>query len=437
VRLLVRVVDEEGRFRIFVADGPFDDQMWGAVTVSLAAGAARNGPFDDGGGDLVLQALWFEREPVGTGPAVPETNVYLDDVRAVTPEGVTSVRARFLEEFTDHQGLGLAMVDGDTLVNLFFSELPIGQQAPSAEVMREHPLRRPVDIARISLPERTRAEAVPYLARDPEPLAFVVDAEAASVAGLAVGDEAAFGIDGEQVDGRVAGLVQLVPTATDPRLEGALITRLDGLVQWVSGAPSWSISGTLARWTQPQELWLRSDDPNGTARRLAAELGTEPEALLTIAGVSADFSSRPIQVGLVSILFIGTGAGVVLTLAGVMAYVLMAVRRRFREMGVLRALGLRRRSVAATFAVEQMVVLGVGAFIGIGAGLALMRLMLPFLQLGEGGAEMLPPALMQLDWVRLAIYLGVVALVLVAAVLWSTRNVSARQLSEVLREVER
>jgi len=170
---------------------------------------------------------------------------------------------------------------------------------------------------------------------------------------------------------------------------------------------------------------------------VAGELGTEPDALVTIAGVSAEFSSRPIQVGLVSVLLIGTGAGVVLTLAGVTAYVLMAVRRRFREMGVLRALGLRRRSVAATFAVEQMVVLGVGAVIGVGAGLGLMRLMLPFLQLGEGGAELLPPALMQMDWVRLAVYLGVVAAVLVAAVLWSTRNVSARQLSEVLREVER
>ncbi len=236
---------------------------------------------------------------------------------------------------------------------------------------------------------------------------------------------------------RVAGLVELVPTATDTRLEGVIVTRLDGLVQWLSGAPSWSISGTLAKWTEPQELWVRTDDPNGIAAGLQAELGSAPDGLFTIAGVSSDFSSRPIQVGLVSILFIGTGAGVVLTLAGVTAYVLMAVRRRFREMGVLRALGLRRRSVAATFAVEQMVVLGVGAVIGIGAGVGLMRLMLPFLQLGEGGAALLPPALMQLDWVRLAVYLGVVALVLVIAVLWSTRNVSARQLSEVLREVER
>ena len=437
VRLLVRVVDATGRFRIFVADLPFDDQAWGTMTVDLSGSAARNGPFADDGGDLVLQAMWVEREPAGTGPASPQTWVYLEDVRAVTPDGAVSLWTGFREELEGQAGMEINSVHGDAVVNFFFSEVPSGETAPSAAVIAANPMWRSADLARLTVPERTRAEPVPYLARSPEPLPFVVDAEAASVAGVAVGDETLFGVDGEQIEGRVVGMVQLIPTTTDARLEGAMITRLDGVVQWVSGAPPWSISGTLARWTQPQELWLRTADPNGTARRLAAELGTEPEALLTIAGVSSDFSSRPIQVGLVSILFIGTGAGVVLTLAGVTAYVLMAVRKRFREMGVLRALGLRRRSVAATFAVEQMVVLGVGALIGIGAGLALMRLMLPFLQLGEGGVEMLPPALMQLDWVRLAIYLGVVALVLVSAVLWSTRNVSARQLSEVLREVER
>jgi hypothetical protein len=437
VRLLARVVDEQGRFRLFVADRSFDDQAWGIITIDLSAAAAINGPFSDDGGDLVLQALWLEREPEGTGPATPEAWVYFEDVRAATRGGPVSLLDGILAEFESHEGLDLRAVGGDAVVNEFYSELPEGAAPASAAAMRDNPLWRDGEIFRLTIPERTRAQAVPHLARSPEVLPFVLDAEAAAVSGLAVGDETMFGVDGEQIEGTVAGVVQLVPTATDTRLEGVIITRLDGLVQWLSGAPSWSISGTLAKWTEPQELWVRTTDPNGVARALAAELGAEPEALLTIAGVSSDFSSRPIQVGLVSILFIGTGAGVVLTLAGVTAYVLMAVRRRFREMGVLRALGLRRRSVAGTFALEQLVVLGVGAVIGIGAGLGLMRLMLPFLQLGEGGAELLPPALMQLDWIRLGAYLGVVAVVLVAAVLWSTRNVSARQLSEVLREVER
>ncbi|MBM3695724.1 MAG: ABC transporter permease [Actinobacteria bacterium] len=437
VRLLLRAVDDRGRLRTFVADAPLDDQAWSTVVVDLRGTAARNGPFSDDGGYLVLQALWLEREPGGTGPAVPETRVYLGDLRAVTGAGPVSVFASVQEEFAGLQGLEMEMVDGEAAVARFFAERPAGSEAPSAAALRDHPLWRSGLVARLAVPERARPQEVPHLARPAEPLPFVLDAEAARVSGLAAGQSTLFGVDGKQVEGWVAGLVELIPTAVDPRLEGAMVTRRDGLVQWLSGAPSWSISGTLAKWTQPQEMWLRADDINEAAGRLAGQLATEPDELLTTAGVSAEFSSRPIQVGLVSILFIGTGAGVVLTLAGVTAYVLMAVRRRFREMGVLRALGLRRRSVAATFAVEQLVVLGVGAIVGIGAGVALMRLMLPFLQLGEGGAALLPPALMQLDWARLAMYLGVVAVVLVTAVLWSTRNVSARQLSEVLREVER
>ena len=251
-----------------------------------------------------------------TGPASPQAWVYLEDVQAVTPGGRVSLLGGMAEEFEGQAGLDMTAVDGDAVVNLLFSELPADRVAPSAEVMRAHPLWRDGEILRITVPERTRAEAVPYLARSPERLPFVIDAESAQGAGLSVGDEALFGVDGEQVEGVVVGMVQLIPTDTDRRLEGAMLAPLDGVVQWVSGAPAWSISGTLAKWTQPQELWLRTGDANGAARRLAAELGAEPEALNTIAGVSSDFSSRPIQVGLVSILFIGTGAGVALTWPG-------------------------------------------------------------------------------------------------------------------------
>jgi len=182
---------------------------------------------------------------------------------------------------------------------------------------------------------------------------------------------------------------------------------------------------------------VATDDPNGATRLLLADYGAEPDDVITARGVSADFSSRPIQVGLVSILLLGTGAGVVLALAGVTGYVLIAVRRRFREMGVLRALGFRRRGVAGTFAVEQLVVLGLGAVVGVLAGIGLMRLMIPFLQLGEDAADLIPPAVMVVSWPRLGLYIGVLTVMLVTSVLWSTRTVSARRLSEVLREVER
>ncbi len=82
-------------------------------------------------------------------------------------------------------------------------------------------------------------------------------------------------------------------------------------------------------------------------------------------------------------------------------------------------------------------VLGLGALIGVAGGVGLMRLLIPFVQLGEEAEELVPEVLLVLDYGVLGIYLAVVAALLVASVLWATRRVSVRDLAEVLREVER
>lgn len=437
VRLMARVVDEQGRFRLFAADASFTDEGWSTATISLAGPAARNGPFDDDGGELVLQAVWVESE--GTGSGLSPGGLLLDDVTAVAAGGEFDLVEEIEDEFGGRNGLETSGSDGNAARNAFYSELPEGAARPSDQELAASPLSRSGDAVLWEFPGRTRAEPVPHLAREPEPLEFVLDGEASAVSGLGPGTEAFFGVDGEQVAGLVTGIIDLMPTTGDARLEGVIVTRLDGLLQWLSAEPPWSLTGTPARRTEPQELWVRVDagSPNEALDALLNTTAEEPDGAFTSTGVAADFSSRPIQVGLVSILFVGTGAGVVLALAGVTGYVLVAVRRRYREMGVLRALGLRRRSVAGTFALEQLVVLGVGAFIGVGAGIGLMRLMIPFLQLGEEAENLLPPVMMQVSVARLGIYLGIVTLLLVTSVLWSTRSVSARRLSEVLREVER
>jgi len=436
VRLLARVVDEDGRFRLFAADVSFTDEGWQTAEIALDGATALDGPYADSGGMLTVQALWVETDAIGTSALEPG-RVLLDGFRAVTSAEEFDIEDAVLDELRGRNGLGVTLVDGDAALNAYLEELPDGEERPSDSELAASPLARSGDAVEWELPGRTRADTVPHVAREPEVVEFVLDTEAAAISGLRPGTESFFGVEGEQVPGVVTAIVELVPTTGDPKFEGVIVTRLDGLLQWLSAEPPWSLTGTPARRTEPQELWVRADDENAALGDLLASLDSEPEEIVTVSGVSADFSSRPIQVGLVSILFLGTGAGVVLALAGVTGYVVVAVRRRYREMGVLRALGLRRRSVAGTFALEQLVVLGVGAFIGVGAGIGLMRLMIPFLQLGEEAEELLPPVIMQLSYSQLGIYLGIVATLLVLSVLWSTRSVSARRLSEVLREVER
>ncbi|MFQ5555129.1 MAG: ABC transporter permease, partial [Acidimicrobiia bacterium] len=237
----------------------------------------------------------------------------------------------------------------------------------------------------------------------------------------------------------MAGFVERVPTMVDRRREGRMIVDLDAVSAWLNGPASWSFQTTLSRVEMPGELWVRTPDPDAAIRRVTSQLppNSPPDEIVSIRATEADFSSRPVQVGLVSILFVGAATSVVLALAGVIGYVLLAVSRRAREMGVLRALGFERSGVAATFAVEQLAVLGLGAVIGAVGGIALVRAMLPFLQLGETAEEIVPPVRLDIDAAVLLLYIGVVGLLLIVSVVWATRRVSVRRMSEVLREVER
>jgi hypothetical protein len=435
LRLMARFVDDRGRFRIYAASMSFTDEGWATVEIPLAGGAALNGPFPDIG-TLVLQSVWLERDAL-TGNPLETGQVLVSGWEAVTAEGTSPIGDAITSEFTGQAGMSAGEVDGSYAADRYYEAVPPGEPIPTHAVVAASPYNRPGRVQLWAFPGRNRAQPVPHLRRDTTPLDFVVDRDVASVAGLSLGTTVVFGVEDQTVDGTVTGIVDLIPTTGDPTLDGAIVARLDGVLQLLSSDPSWSLSGTLSRVETPQELWLSTDDPNGTLRVMLSEYQGEPDLAVAATGVSADFSSRPIQVGLVSILFLGTGAGVVLALAGVTGYVLVAVRRRYREMGVLRALGFRRRGVAGTFALEQVVVLGLGALVGVGAGIGLMRLMIPFLQLGEEARDLVPPAVMVIPLAQLGIYLGIVAGLLVVSVLWSTRSVSARRLSEVLREVER
>jgi ABC-type antimicrobial peptide transport system permease subunit len=184
-------------------------------------------------------------------------------------------------------------------------------------------------------------------------------------------------------------------------------------------------------------MWAATSDPDGVVRSVSAQMPDTPEQVWTIGGAEAAFSSRPVQVGLVAILFVGAATGVVLALAGVTGYVMLAVSRRAKEMGVLRALGFERSNVGVTFALEQFVVIGLGAAIGVIGGILLVMIMLPFFQLGETTDVIVPSILLSIPMWQLVAYVTIVTVLLIVSVLWATRRVSVRRMSEVLREVDR
>lgn len=290
-----------------------------------------------------------------------------------------------------------------------------------------------------TLPEnRTRSNIrVPNARLTPPDIRVLLDREAASIAGLDVGDVSNYSIGSQVVTGEMAGFVERVPTATDPRRQGVMVIDFEAYNVWANGFASWSLAGGPAAIETPDELWASTNDPDAVVRVVSSQMTFLPDSVWTVGLVEAAFASRPVQVGLVAILFVGAATGVVLALAGVTGYVMLAVSRRAKEMGVLRALGFERSSVGLTFALEQFVVIGLGAAIGVLGGIGLVIVMLPFFQLGEAAEVVEPPILLSIPLNQLVGYIAIVGVLLIISVLWATRRVSARRMSEVLREVER
>ena len=435
-RLLIRVIDADTRVWTMVADVDFVDTEWRTVTIDLTT-AKNTNYFQPPRPPLSISAMWVEQSQTSNGFVANGDTIVMTRMDAVGPNGSSPLD---IAEMTAVNQLVVdPEADASIAVEARYAEMPPGEPRPSASEVRDDPLYRIGPAMTWTLPlERTRANpSVPQLWRIPDELYVLLDREAASIAGLDAGSSAQFSVSSESIPGTVVGFIEQVPTATDSRREGVMVIDLDAFNAWANGDASWSLQGAVSLVEGPEEMWMTTNDPDGVIRAVTAQMVDEPDEVWTIGGAEAAFSSRPVQVGLVAILFVGVATGVVLALAGVTGYVLLAVSRRAREMGVLRSLGFERTSVGVTFALEQFAVIGLGAAIGVLGGIMLVVTMLPFFQLGETAEEIVPSILLSVPGWQLTIYILVVVILLILSVLWATRRVSTRRMSEVLREVDR
>jgi putative ABC transport system permease protein len=126
-----------------------------------------------------------------------------------------------------------------------------------------------------------------------------------------------------------------------------------------------------------------------------------------------------------AVLLMGSFAGAALLLAalgiyGVLAYL---VRQRARELSVRMALGAQRSDVVRLIVTRSMTIVGVGALAGIGAAIALTRVMSSLL-FGVSAT----------DPITFASVTGVLILVALAATYMPARHAASMDPMELLRE---
>ena len=112
----------------------------------------------------------------------------------------------------------------------------------------------------------------------------------------------------------------------------------------------------------------------------------------------ADEQRLPERQGLFGVLSVGFLASAFLTVLGFFLYALFSFRRRFIELGTLRAVGLSagQLTVFLTCELAFLILLGLGA--GTWLGALISQVFIPSLQVGARAAEITPPFTVDIAW---------------------------------------
>lgn len=107
---------------------------------------------------------------------------------------------------------------------------------------------------------------------------------------------------------------------------------------------------------------------------------------------------RPERQGLFGLLSVGFATSALLTVLGFLLYALFSFRRRFIELGMLRAVGLSAGQMTTLLAAELafLVLIGIGA--GTLLGVEVSRVFIPYLQVGAEAAARFPPFVVAIAW---------------------------------------
>lgn len=140
------------------------------------------------------------------------------------------------------------------------------------------------------------------------------------------------------------------------------------------------------------EIWLRSD---GSDNLQAVQAMAYRNSLRVLPYTPSAFVNaeilQPQRQGLFGLLSIGFVATGVMSMIGMLAYILLTLRRRSVEFGVLRAIGISQSSLRMTLALEQLVTIGFSTFAGLMIGAITSVLYLPFLKVSQGVYPETPP----------------------------------------------
>ena len=115
-------------------------------------------------------------------------------------------------------------------------------------------------------------------------------------------------------------------------------------------------------------------------------------------GILETHQQEPTRQGFFGMLTISFLITSLLSVLGFFLYAVFSLRRRLIELGVLRAIGLSTKQMAATLAWEFISLIFSGALVGTLTGLFSSRFFVPYMQIGTDQLSQVPPYYINIAW---------------------------------------
>ncbi len=220
--------------------------------------------------------------------------------------------------------------------------------------------------------------------------------------------------------GRVAGFPSQVPSRPLVVADGASL----GLATFAGGA-------TLP----PTDEWWITTRPgaSGTIAAAVAEPPFGAQAVVDRNALQAGLVGDPLGLGVIGILGLGSIAALVFAAVGFLVTTTVSTQERLGEFALLKALGVAPRQLLSWLTAEGAALLFVGLLAGVGLGLVLAWLALPFATLTSSGEPPIPAPVVVVPVDALVPTVILAVVLLLATVVLVGRLLPGAQTSAVLR----
>ena len=400
--LFLRLKDSKGSyFDLNLGDLGFDDWRFLAADLeSLSGSAAPVPPID-------LRSVYVDWKWAQTEKP-PE--IYFDDLQAFAS---AETEATVLDDFEDVAEWKI-MPPAGTSEDSFAKQEAVVYSGASAGKLTFSPGNRGVG---------THGFLVKW---DDRPMSVMASPSFLSAVGRSPGDLVTISLGGQSFLVEIVDVVDYFPSL-DPAKERFVIANLDRVLYVLNRRPT-----GLSYY--PNEAWISiSGDEEQREETLATlnglKLGTQKvydrEELL------AKSKSDPLVAGgWGGILFLCFLAISLLSALGFLVYSYLSAQRRRLEFAILRTMGLSVRQLLGLVCFEQILVVGIGMLAGSLMGLRLGSMMMSFLELTERGEKVLPPFIIQIDWLSIGstyLVLAIIFALAVSAVVWYFSRLAIHQ----------